>query len=377
MERLVNHYNLDMVLAIDFLNDLEEVLAAFKTYYETAELEGVTDPHLIYDLRAKLDASGHYDDNEVERVARVEMNPTERQYELYAAIEPVADRLLKHYNATQANLNAAQDLKDASAEQQAKDELSALVLFKRNLGAFLRVYAFLSQIFDYGNTAIEKRAIFYKRLLPLREFGREREGVDLFKVTLTHHRLRSQGGRDLPLGGGEATRLKPPTETGSGDIQEKEKVRLAEIIEKVNTLFEGELSDDDKLVYVNHVLKGKLLESGLLAQQAANNTKDQVANSPDLSNELMNAIMDTFAAHGTISKRALDSEKVRAELKDILLGPVQLYEALPARIAAGGLRCVFFVLNLWKSGTLVGHSGLESGKNRKRTKTISHCFNCS
>ena len=366
-----------MVLAIDFLNDLEEVLAAFKTYYETAELEGVTDPHLIYDLRAKLDASGHYDDNEVERVARVEMNPTERQYELYAAIEPVADRLLKHYNATQAKLNAAQDLKDASAEQRAKDELSALVLFKRNLGAFLRVYAFLSQIFDYGNTAIEKRAIFYKRLLPLREFGREREGVDLFKVTLTHHRLRSQGGRDLPLGGGEATRLKPPTETGSGDIQEKEKVRLAEIIEKVNTLFEGELSDDDKLVYVNHVLKGKLLQSRLLAQQAANNTKDQVANSPDLSNELMNAIMDTFAAHGTISKRALDSEKVRAELKDILLGPVQLYEALPARIAAGGLRCVFFVLNLWKSGTLVGHSGLESGKNRKRTKTISHCFNCA
>jgi len=48
-----------------------------------------------------------------------------------------------------------------------------------------RLYAFLSQIFDYGNTAIEKRAIFYKRLLPLLEFGREREGVDLSKVVLT------------------------------------------------------------------------------------------------------------------------------------------------------------------------------------------------
>ena len=39
---------------------------------------------------------------------------------------------------------------------------------------------------------------------------------------------------------------------------------LAEIIAKVNDLFEGELSDDDKLVYVNHVLKGKLLESKIL-----------------------------------------------------------------------------------------------------------------
>jgi type I restriction enzyme R subunit len=43
------------------------------------------------------------------------------------------------------------------------------------LGVFLRVYNFLSQIFDYGNTDIEKRAIFFKRLLPLLEFGRERD----------------------------------------------------------------------------------------------------------------------------------------------------------------------------------------------------------
>jgi type I restriction enzyme R subunit len=42
----------------------------------------------------------------------------------------------------------------------------------------------------------------------------------------------------------------------------------------------------------------------------------------------MNAIMDAFAAHTTMSKQALDSEKVRTGLRDILLGPAQLYEAL-------------------------------------------------
>ena len=323
----------DTTYILDFVNDTEEVLAAFKTYYETAELEGVTDPHLVYDLRAQLDATGHYDDNEVERVVNVEMNPKANQYELIAAIEPVADRLLKRYKAAQTNLKAAQDLKDGNAEQHAKDEINALVLFKRNLGAFLRVYAFLSQIFDYGNTSIEKRAIFYKRLLPLLEFGREREGVDLSKVVLTHHKLKDQGERNLPLGVGQ--KLKPLTEPGTGEVQDKEKIRLGEIIEKVNTLFEGELTDDDKLVYVNHVLKGKLMESGVLAQQAASNTKEQFANSPDLSRELMNAIMDAFAAHGTMSKQALDSEKVRSGLKDILLGPAQLYEALRSRGGVG------------------------------------------
>ena len=65
----------------------------------------------------------------------------------------------------------------------------------------------------------------------------------------------------------------------------------------MNDLFDGELTEDDKLVYVNNVLKGKLLESETLVQQAANNTKEQFANSPDLANGILNAIMDAFAAH--------------------------------------------------------------------------------
>ncbi len=60
-------------------------------------------------------------------------------------------------------------------------------------------------------------------------------------------------------------------------------------------------------------------------------TQQQFANSPDLSNELMNAIMDALAAHSTMSKQALESEKVRSGLRDILLGPAQLYEALRER----------------------------------------------
>jgi type I restriction enzyme R subunit len=46
----------------------------------------------------------------------------------------------------------------------------------------------------------------------------------------------------------------------------------------VNDLFEGDLTDDDQLVYVNNVIKGKLLESEVLAQQASNNTKEQFSN---------------------------------------------------------------------------------------------------
>ncbi len=322
----------DTTYILDFVNDPDEILADFKVYYETAELSGATDPNLVYDLRAKLDGSGHYDENEVERVVQVELDPKATQGELHAALMPVADRLLKQYKSAQEGIKSAKETKDADAEKECRNQLEELILFKRNLGAFLRVYAFLSQIFDYGNTAIEKRAIFYRRLLPLLDFGREREGVDLSKVVLTHHKLKDQGTRSLQLGSGEYPKLDALTNTGSGQVKDPEKVWLSEIVEKVNELFEGEgLTDDDKLVYVNNVLKGKLLESDVLVQQAHNNTKEQFANSPDLANEIMNAIMDAMMAHSAMSTQALNSEKVRAGLQDALLGPAKLYEALRER----------------------------------------------
>lgn len=168
-------------------------------------------------------------------------------------------------------------------------------------------------------------------MIPLLEFGRERDEVDLSKVVLTHHTLRSGGKQSLPLAAGEAPKLQPMDEVGSGHVREKQQAYLQEIIEKVNGLFDGQLTDDDQLVYVNGVLKGKLLENQTLVQQAASNSKEQFANSPDLNDALLHAIMDALEAHNTMSSQALGSERVRAGLKDILLGPAQLYEALRGR----------------------------------------------
>lgn len=325
----------DITYVVDFVNDPEEILTAFKAYYETAELENVTDPNLVFNLRMKLDAAGFYDEFEVNRVVEVEFSPKAKQSDLTGALEPVVSRLLQRYKSAQTKLKNAQAKEDAKTAEDAQNELNALILFKHDMVAFQHLYTFLSQIFDYGNTAIEKRYIFFKRLLPLLEFGREREGIDLSKVTLTHHNLKDQGKRVLALGGGEYPKLTPITDAGGGSVQEKEKAYLAEIIAKVNDLFEGELTENDRLVYVNNVIKGKLLESKILVRQATNNTKEQFANSPDLSNEIMNAIMDALAAHTTMSKQALDSEKVRNGLRDILLGPAQLYEALRERADGG------------------------------------------
>lgn len=317
---------------LDFVNSSEEVLAAFKTYYETAELASATDPNIVFNLKAKLDGAGHYDEYEIERVVKVELDPRSKQGDLIAAITPVADRLLRQYKEAREALTAARAKGDADAENKAKGEMDALLLFKNDMGAFNRAYAFLSQIFDYGNTDVEKRHIFYKCLIPHLEFGREREGIDLSKVTLTHHALKSQGKRQLVLSDGETPKLEGMEESGSGSIHDKERALLGEIIARVNDLFDGgELTEGDKLSYVNGVIKGKMMENETLRQQAANNSKEQFAQSPDLKKAIMDAIIAAYDAHENMSKQALNSETVRDGIKDILLGPAGLYEGLRDR----------------------------------------------
>jgi type I restriction enzyme R subunit len=324
------HAGKDKTFVLDFVNSSEDILKAFKTYYETAALEDVTDPNLVYSLKAKLDALGYYDDFQVDRVVKVELDPLSKQGDLVAALSPVAERLLRAYRAAQARLLEANAKEDEHGAKDAQDELNALLLFRNDMGAYIRLYTFLSQIFDYGNTAIEARSIFFQRLIPLLEFGRQREMVDTSRIVLTHHKLKDEGGRTLPLAGG-GDKLPPVTATGTGSVQEKERARLAEIIARVNDLFQGNVSDDDQLIYVNDVIKGKLLQSEKLVEQASSNTKEQFSNSPDLAKAIVNAVIDAMDAHQSMSQQALNSQKVQDGLREVLLGPGGLYEALRER----------------------------------------------
>lgn len=319
----------DTTYIVDFVNEPADILKAFQTYYTTAELADVSDPNLVLDLRNKLDTAGMYDWFEVERVAAVTVNPRATQGQLDAAIGPVSSRLLTRYKT------AAKTAKDApkgsAAAQEAKDEKDALILFKGDLGSFVRAYEFFSQMFDYGNTDYEKLYVFAKLLLPLLDYGRERDGIDLSALRLTHHKMRDLGQQKLNLDPEGGDTLKPMTEAGSGQVQDKQKIRLRELIEALNDLFEGDITDGDKVSYVDSVIKSKMLESGALQAQARANTREQFANSPNLHDELLSAIMDAFGAHQEMSKQAMNSDDVRARILSTLLGPGRLWEALRAQ----------------------------------------------
>ena len=236
------HPGKDTTYVLDFINAGDDILAAFRTYFETAELDNVTDPNIVLDLKAKLDGLGYYDEFEVDRVVEVELDPRAKQSDLVAAITPVADRLLRGFKDAQERQRVAQASNDQRSETSAKDEMDALILFRSDIGLYIRLYAFLSQVIDFGSTAVEARHIFFRRLLPLLKFGRERESVDTSSIILSHHKLSTKGKRDLALAPGAGEKLQAIKEAGSASVQEKEKALLADIIAKVNDLFTGDTS---------------------------------------------------------------------------------------------------------------------------------------
>jgi type I restriction enzyme R subunit len=194
----------------------------------------------------------------------------------------------------------------------------------------------LSQIFGYGNTAVEKRAIFFRQVLWLLEFGREREGIDLSKVVLTHHTLKNRASSPCPSARARRLRWSRSPRPAAGSCSRWRRPCCTRFIQRVNDLFEGDLTDHDKLVYVNDVIKGKLLESQKLVVQATNNTREQFANSPDLKTEILNAVMSALEAHTAMSTQALSSETVREGRRDVLLSPARLYETLREKPRSAG-----------------------------------------
>ena len=325
---------------LDFANEPEEILEAFQTYYATAELSDTSDKEMILDLRAKLDALGLYDEYGIDTVVKAVVNSDSKQKEYDAAITPVADRLLKRYSKARQDRVHAQSAGDEKSAKALKETMDMLVLFKKDIQTYIRAYTFLSQMVNYQNTDYEKRAIFYRALVRLLKFGRERDDVDLSELQLTHHLLRSNGISHLRLidDDKDSPKLQPLGGGGSGEVRDPEKMRLAEIIEKVNELFDGDFEDENKVKnkvnYVDKVLKGKLLESELLQKQASSNTKEQFAGSPDLFSETQSAIMGAMKDHQDLASQALASKLIQAKLIEILLSHSSLYEDLRARAQA-------------------------------------------
>lgn len=317
----------DKTFVLDFVNDPEEILAEFKVYFQTAELAGVSDPNIVYDLMKKLNQVGIYQWFEVEAFVDAYNNKQANQAKLANLCKPAVDRFTVRYKeATQVLQSAQAEVSKAKIEKNdkkikfaensvkhAKEARDILEVFKKDLISFYRYYEFTSQIVNFDDYELEKLSIFAKHLHPLLRLDIIEDDVDLSDVVMTHYRLHEQREADLQLGvkiGEEPKPYLPAAKEGSGAAPKDPKTEfLNEIIERMNDLFiEDGLSENDMLNYAN-TIAGKISENDTVMDQLRSNTKEQ-AMLGEFPNSINNAVIESMDVHNDMAMKLLSNEAV-------------------------------------------------------------------
>jgi len=296
---------------LDFFNDPDEILEAFQPYYQTAELDDVSDPDLIFDLFDKLRAAGIFQWQEVEQFCVAFLQKSKSNAAIANICKPAVERWQKRYKSAIDAYKQAKEMFDrtkktadavliANAEnsfKECKQEKDSLEIFKKDLGTFVRFYEFMSQIVDYDDKDLEKLSLYARNLRPmLREALIEEDDIDLNSVVLSHYRLSKIRQQDIQLSEEAGEYLTPGDEIGTAKPKDKKEEFLSLIIGRLNELFiTDELTDKDLVNYA-YTVRDKLSENALVMSQIANNTPEQ-AMLGDFPKAIDDAVMDSNEAH--------------------------------------------------------------------------------
>lgn len=214
---------------LDFVNEPEEILAAFQPYYEQTLIGERAEPKQLYELQAKLDAHQVYYQTEVEEFCKVFYKPAPNQTlgdhaRMNACIDPAVERYKK--------------LEDHVQEE-----------FRKTLVAYRNLYAFLSQVIPFQDSDLEK-LYSYIRFLLTKLPSDNRGPVYHFddEVTLKYYRLQKISEGSIKLEAGKPGEVAGPVEVGTGAAH-SEQIELSKLIDILNERFGTEFKPGDQLFF--------------------------------------------------------------------------------------------------------------------------------
>jgi type I restriction enzyme R subunit len=312
---------------LDFFNDPADVLAAFLPYYQTAKLDDVSDPNLIFDLNEKLRASGLFQWTEVEQFCTAFFQKSKSNAALANICKPAVQRWQIRYKAAMLAYPQSRDLLERTKQtgdvvlisnaensfKAAKKEKDALEIFKKDLGTFVRFYEFMSQIVDYDDTSLEKLSLYARNLNPLlREQFLEDDDVDLNHIVLSHYRLSKIRQQDLLLNEDQGPYgLKPGEGMGTAKARDAKEEFLSQIIARLNELFITDHLTQNDLVNYAYTVRDKVRENETVMKQLANNSDEQ-ALLGGFPKAVDDAILDSSDAHENQKLQLLSDPKKAA-----------------------------------------------------------------
>ncbi len=294
-----------MTQVVDFVNEPETIREAFEPYYTDAFLETETDPNLVHDLSAKLDTFGIYTQAEIDQCAEAFVraaSDSALRDKMFAAIDPAKKMFAGRY---QAALLANDGRGDKAA-------LAELDMFRKDVGTFVRLYDFMSQIVNYGDAELEKKQIFLRNLSRYIQPDTYTAPIDLSEVVLRHVKQIDRGKTDIGLG--VRVGLHGLTAAGSGEKRDPTMVAFQAVLDRLNDLFGSEdFTEGQKVSFLQALLR-TLLDDPDLVQQAKVNTATQFVESPDFDHAVTGAVADNQGAHHKMSEYFFTNAPGRASL---------------------------------------------------------------
>jgi type I restriction enzyme, R subunit len=235
---------------LDFVNEEEDILAAFQPFYEKTTLSETTDPNKLYDLKGQIEGYQVIRPADVEAFARYFFQWGGRSsYRDHGRLNSAIDPAVARFRALD--------------DEQQDDCQNALTVF-------VRLYAFMAQIMPFADVELEKFYAYGRYLLtklPKLNQGQPFKLED--EVALEYYRLQKIREGSIQLQKESDAALDPLSEAGKRRDKE-ERAALSEIIDILNKRFGTDFTDADKFFF--NQIEEALVSDETLAQQARSNS---------------------------------------------------------------------------------------------------------
>ena len=276
-------------IVLDFANEAEEIKKAFEPYYETTLLSEETDPNLLYEVQDRLLDFGVFSGADVEVFARVYFAAKATQDQLYAAL---GTPLLRFG-----------ELSDAEGSD-----------CRGQLGDYVRLYAFLSQVLPFEDPDLEKLYVFARLLRRLLPGARMELPIEIRQnIDMESFRIQRTSTGRIALER-QIQALDPVGSKAAGAAAGPELEPLSQIIEGLNERFGLNLGREHRLTLEQ--LRTVLDEDTALDASARVNTRENVRLTfePKVEERFQEIVETNFDFY----KRITDDPEFGQALKDVL-----------------------------------------------------------
>ena len=291
-------------IVLDFVNDPAIIQESFARYYSDAYISQETDPNALYTLADRLDLAGFYTQQQMHDISEAYLTATDGE-----TLQPVLAQVVNNWHVALRNATLKVD----------RDKVLA---FRSDARAYRHAWDFLSQIIDYQDPDLHRRAILAGLLIRNLHVDALIETIDTSSVELTGLAIvATQADADHSLSEAEPQELKAPIydgERGFGEGDSPEQVALAEAVDKVNELFSAsglDLNNGSGDAWTKAVW-GVLAQDQEISAMGEENTADQLRISPKFKDKINDAIVQAMSDSQSMGEAAMTN----TELNDQVVG---------------------------------------------------------